>query len=200
MIRQQLADAAAQWRQNRRLRLAVLAGLLVLGFHLVSALADRRDAVAKAYQRDLQLLTRLDSASRQAEWPARAEQAREALLAVQAGVPRAQSAGLAQAELQAWLTEQASQSGLVQPRVRTETTLDVPGRPELWQVVARMDAEAGAGALATFLQAMSASLPWVQVERLEVREAREGVHLSLIVRAYYHRPAGDRPADEEATP
>lgn len=195
MIRQSLADAARQWRQNRRLRLAVLIGLLVLGFQVVFALADRRDAVADAYQRDLQLLTRLDSASREAEWPERAEQVRTALAAVQAGVPRAQSAGLAQAELQAWLTEQASQSGLTQPRVRTETTLDVPGRPELWQVVARMDAEASAGTLATFLQAMSASLPWVQVERLEVREAREGVHVTLIVRAYYHRPA-----DEEIAP
>lgn len=189
MIRRQLDDALAQWRQSRRLRLAVLAGLLAIGFHLVFAVADHRATIAAGYQRDAQLLARLESASRDDAWPQRAEEVGQALAAVQAEVPGVQSGGLAQAELQAWLTEQANQSGLTQPRVRAENAIDVPGRPELWQVVARMDAQATPASVATFLQAMSASLPWVHVERLEVRETRGGVQLTMIARAYYRRPA-----------
>lgn len=188
MIRAQFDRMAVEWRQSRRLRLGALLVLVVLGLHVVVALADGRDARMEAYRRDAGLLARLQEAGKESAWPQRADEAEAALAALQATVPEVASAGLAQAELQAWLAGQAAQSGLGEARVRAESTLDVPGHPELWQVVARLDAQVPQGRVPALLQSLSGGLPWVQVERVDISQGRQ-TQVSLVVRAYYRKPA-----------
>lgn len=185
--REQFERMRQEWRQSRRLRLGALVVLLILGAHVVLTLSDRQQAMAGDYRRDAALLGRLEEASRESAWPERAEQAEAAAEAMRTSIPQAASAGLAQAELQAWLGGQAAVGQLEQARVRAEATLDVPDRPDLWQVVARVEGGVPAGGLERFLQALSSGLPWIQVERLEVTEGRE-TQLSAIVRGYYRKP------------
>lgn len=187
MIQAQWQRARQEWRQSRRLRLGTLVVLLVLGLHAAMSLSDRRGAVVEEYVRDARLLQRLEDASRESLWPQRAEQAQTALTGLRDTLPQVASSGLAQAELQAWLTQQAQVAGLQDPRVRVETTLEVPDRPELWQVLARLDATVPDGTLAPFLRALSLGLPWIQAERLEVTEGRD-TRLTLVARGYYRRP------------
>lgn len=178
-----------EWRQNRRLRIGVLVVVAVIGLHLVLTLSDRQQRLADEYHQRADLLLRLQDASRESAWPERAEQAGQALAAVREGIPRVSSAGLAQAELQAWLSGQAQGARLQEIRVRAETTLDVPDHPQLWQVIARLDASVPAGRLEGFLRQLSAGLPWIQAERLELAEARnDATRLGLIVRGYYRKP------------
>lgn len=178
-----------EWRQNRRLRIGVLVVVAVIGMHLVLTLSDRQQRLADEYHQRADLLVRLQDASRESAWPERAEQAEQALAAVREGIPRVSSAGLAQAELQAWLSGQAESARLQDIRVRAETTLDVPDHPQLWQVIARLDASVPAGRLEGFLRQLSAGLPWIQAERLELAEARnDATRLGLIVRGYYRKP------------
>ena len=184
-----------EWRQNRRLRLGILVVLMVLGFQAVMMLSDRQRALANAYRQEAALLERLADASRESAWPERADQAEAALVAARATVPQVSSAGLAQAELQAWLSGQATSVGLQDPRVRAESTLDVPGQPELWQVIARLDAVVPAGRLEATLRSLSTGLPWIQAERMEITEGRD-TRLGLIVRAYYRKPA--EPGSDQA--
>ncbi len=103
-------------------------------------------------------------------------------------LPEVASAGLAQAELQAWLAGQAASAGLAEARVRAESTLDVPGHPDLWQVVARLDAQVPQGRAPQLLRALSGGLPWMQVERMDISQGRQ-TQVSLVVRAYYRKPA-----------
>ncbi|MBW8311784.1 MAG: hypothetical protein K0M64_07070 [Rhizobium sp.] len=197
--REQFERMRQEWRQSRRLRLGALVVLLIIGAHVVLTLSDRQQAMADDYRRDAALLGRLEEASRESAWPERAEQAEAAAEAMRTSIPQAASAGLAQAELQAWLGGQAAIGQLEQARVRAEATLDVPDRPDLWQVVARVEGGVPAGGLDRFLQSLSSGLPWIQVERLEVTEGRE-TQLSAIVRGYYRKPdeAPDAAADATA--
>lgn len=195
--REQFERMRQEWRQSRRLRLGALVVLLILGAHVVLTLSDRQQAMADDYRRDAALLGRLEEASRESAWPERAEQAEAAAEAMRTSIPQAASAGLAQAELQAWLGGQAAVGQLEQARVRAEATLDVPDRPDLWQVVARVEGGVPAGGLERFLQALSSGLPWIQVERLEVTEGRE-TQLSAIVRGYYRKP-DEAPAEDAGT-
>lgn len=193
MMRARLAQLRAEWLRSRRLRLGALVVLVFLGLHLVFALSDDRAARVAAYERDAELLAKLEEAGKESAWPARAEEAAQALAAVRQTVPEVASAGLAQAELQAWLTGRAAQAGLQEARVQAETTLDVPGQPELWQVVARLDGEFTAGDVPRLLQLLDQGLPWTQVERLELSDGRR-VRVSLVARAYYRKPAAEEPA------
>lgn len=186
-------QGAREWRRSRRLRLGVLVVGVILGLHLVLMLSDRQQALSEAYRGEAELLGRLDEARRESSWPQRAGQAEAALATVRGTVPESRSAGLAQAELQAWLTAQATAAGLEAPRVRAEATVDVPDHPELWQVIARLDAVVPPGRLPGFLRALSVGLPWIQAERLDLVKGNQ-TQLGLIVRGYYRKPIKPAPA------
>ncbi|TKS52807.1 hypothetical protein E4582_11240 [Luteimonas yindakuii] len=194
MIATQRDRVLSEWRANRRLRLAVLVIVLVAGVHLALSASDRRALKIEEYRRDAELVERLRDASAESAWPARAEEAAQRLAEVHESLPQVASTGLAQAEIQAWLAQQAQAAGLGEPRVRVETTLDVPGHPELWQVLARLDATVSPGGLGSFLHAVAGGLPWIQVERLDISTTAEGQRLVLTARGYYRKPASDADA------
>lgn len=194
MMADAYANARRQWAASRRLRVACLVIALMVVLHGVFAIADRRAAVEERYRQDAQLLQRLEAARTELEWPERAAEATEALAQMRSSVPAAQSAGLAQAEVQAWLNSQAQSAGLEGMRARAEPVADVPGRAELWQVIARLDAEATPQSLENFARNVAAGLPWVQVERLEI-SGQDRLRVVAVVRAYFQRPS-----DLEALP
>lgn len=185
-----LASLGAQWRANRRLRVAVGLAALVAVVHVAVLLSESRAAMIERYVADRALLARLEGAAADASWTARAVDAREALAAMEATMADAAGAGEAQAELQALLTGIATSAGLQSPRARSEAAIDVEGMPSLWQVVARLDATAPAGALDALLLDL-AQRPWVRVERIDVRDG-EPAQVQLVVRAYLRR-SGEAP-------
>lgn len=191
-----------EWRGNRRLRLAALVIVLVGGVHVALLASERRAPKIEEYRRDAALVERLREASAESAWPERADQAAQRLASLHEDLPVVTSTGLAQAELQAWLAQQAQGAELGEPTVRVETTLEVPGHPGLWQVLARLDATVPEGRLGPFLRSVSAGLPWVQTERLEVNTTRTGQRLVLTARGYYRSvpdlPAGDAPGEDGA--
>lgn len=186
MTHPQLQRLAQEWRQSRRLRLGALAILLILGAHAALTLSDRRQAQVEQYRRDAELLGRLEDASRESAWPKRAQAAEAMLASVRHSIPAARSDGLAQAEMQAWLTDLAAFAGLAQPRVRIETSLAVPGQDAMWQVLARLDANVPEGRMPVLVRALSAALPWVKTERLEI-QAGSDTRVSLVVRGYFRQ-------------
>lgn len=186
MMRERWNQVLQQWRASRRLRIGVMVVALVAGLHLVLGLGDRTRALADEYRQQVGLLERLDEASRESAWPEYADQAEAALAAERETIPQVTSPGLAQAELQTWLTAQAAAGSLGEPSVRAEITLEVPGHEDLWQVIARLDGVVPERGLGRFVRGLAEGLPWIQVERLEVAEGR-GTRVSVIVRGYYRR-------------
>ena len=175
-----------EWRNNRRLRMAGLVALVVLSVHAMVTLETKKHALVERYTSDLELQARLQQVSRQTQWVVRAKEAEAALQALQGRIPQVSGSGLAQAELQTWLTEIASSTGISEPRVRVEDTLDVPDHPGMWQVLARLDGQIPAFGQEKFLRAVTEGMPWIQVERLEIAEGAPA-RLGMTVRSYYRR-------------
>lgn len=206
-----LERARAEWRASRRLRLGVLAAVLFLGAHAILALSDHRKAAVESYARDEALFVRLQEASREQQWPSRADAAESRLAEVRHSVPPARSDGLAQAELQAWLTDLAAHAGMSQANVRVETSLPVPGQDGMWQVLARLDGNLPEARIRDLVRALAEARPWVRTERLEL-QAGQQPRASLVVRGYFRaadaldaskpprRPAGLPPAGSAPPP
>ena len=193
MIRAAWQRARDEWRANRRLRVAGMAALAFLGLHLLLAMGDQRGVLAERYGRDVELQARFAGMQEQKDWPERADQAEAGLAEMRARIPAVTGAGLAQAEMQAWLTELAARTGLVDPKVKVEDTLDVPDYPEMWQVMARLDGQIPQYGQAAFLRALSEALPWIQAERLEIAEGDQP-RTVLVVRGYYRQAEDGEPA------
>ncbi len=189
----------SEWRANQRLRLAALVALVILAAHGLSSLDARTEAHRKRHADDLELQARLEGLRKQDDWSARAEEAATRLQEMRQRMPEVSSAGLAQAELQNWLGELAASNAMAEPRIRVEETLDVPGHPEMWQVLARLDGQIPQYGQAAFLRAVSEALPWIQVERIEIDDSAPA-RLNLVVRGYYRRaqpPAQDAAVQPE---
>ena len=180
------ARISEEWRANRRLRMAVLIALVVLSVNVIVSLETRKQALIVGYTGDLELQARLEGVSRQSQWKSRAKDAETRLEALRGQLPVVSGSGLAQAELQSWLTQLASSTGLVGPQVKVEDTLEVEGHPDLWQVLARLDGQLPAYGQSAFLRTVSDGLPWIQVERLEIAEGVPA-RMGLTVRSYYRR-------------
>ena len=192
MIRAAWQRARDEWRANRRLRVAGMAALAFLGLHLLLAMGDQRGVLAERYGRDVELQARFAGMQEQKDWPERADQAEAGLQDMRARIPAVTGAGLAQAEMQAWLTELAARTGLVDPKVKVEDTLDVPDYPEMWQVMARLDGQIPQYGQAAFLRALSEALPWIQAERLEIADGDQP-RTVLEVRGYYRQAVAEEP-------
>lgn len=194
MSHPQLQRLAAEWRANRRLRYGALAILLILGAQLSWSLADRRTAMETEYTRDDALFGRLQEASTESSWPQRAAAAEKALAGMRHSIPAARSDGLAQAEMQAWLADLAAHANLASPTVRVESSLAVPGQPDVWQVLARLDADATPASLPVLVRTLGVARPWVATERLAVQSGGN-MRVSLVVRGYF-RPGDPLDATE----
>lgn len=162
---------------------------LVIGvLQLVAMLDQERQALATRYDSDLELQARLEGMRGQKDWGQRATQAQAALAEMRERMPAVGSAGLAEAEMQSWLTALATGNALTEPRIRVEKTIEVPGYPDMWQVLGRLDAKIPQYGNAGVLRDLSQGLPWIQAERLEIADGTPA-RLSLVVRGYYRREA-----------
>lgn len=190
-----LRQALGEWRQNRRLRLGAMAILLILGVQVAVSLSGRREATIGQYEQDALLLARIEQASRDDAWPARAAEVEARLTEVRESLPTARSDGLAQAELQAWLAGLAAGAGLQDVTIRVETSLAVPDQPGLWQVIARLDANVAPGRISALARTL-ATAPWVVAERIEIKSGTNS-RVSLVVRGYFRQ---DEAGVAETTP
>lgn len=198
-MRAQWDRVRREWQANRRLRLGALVALLVVGVHLLLVMGDHRQATMDAYAKDLELQARMEGVGRDAQWPARADEAQATYDAMMAGIPVVTGSGLARAELQNWLDQFAAATAVSEPRVRVEDSLEVPGHPEMWQVLARLDGKIPQYGHAGFARGLSDALPWVQVERLEIAEGAPA-RVSVVVRGFYRQQSLDPAPDATVQP
>lgn len=183
----------AEWRTNRRLRLGALVVLAIMGVQLVLHLSEARGARVEQYERNARLLARLEEASKESAWPARARAAAAALEQAKATLPTARSEGLAQAELQAWLSDLATFAGVGNPTVRVETALAVDGHPGLWQVLGRLEGDLAESQVPMLMGTLASALPWYQTEQLQVQGGAVP-RVSLVMRGYFLKMEGKQVA------
>lgn len=185
MMGKWLQDAIQQWRQNPRLRYALLLVLSILAMHGVLKIADRRDELAKAWARDEELMTRYREVVAEPRWPQRSAMLMQQWRDSVAALPHATTMGEAKAEQQVWLAWFAKRNKFATAKVVIQDALDVPAHPGMIQVVSRIDVDGVEPWLyAEPLREAAAALPWRQVQRAELTAVNPG-KLSLVFRNYY---------------
>jgi len=178
------APVVAQWRSNRRLRLACGVAVLFVVFNVASSLSASRSETAATYRDAHRLWQRLDGAARDAVWIERAAESSKAIEQVVSTMATASGDGQAQAEAQAILQGLAAAAGLPAAIVRSEGAVLQREPIAIWEVAARLDAQGGMAEINALLSAIAAQ-QWVQVERVDVGDGEPG-RLQLTMRAYFH--------------
>ena len=125
-IKQLARDFKERLHEQPRLRLGLWVVLFILALQGVWSLSDHRQARIPEIQRLADQHDRIQSVLASTDWDERAEQARELRQALQQRVRRAESRGLARAELENLLLEAAGRHGLdrVRLEIRSPVELD----------------------------------------------------------------------------
>ena len=168
---------------NPRLRAGAwaIAGILMLQGLLMQG--DRVEAAYAAYAASASQLARAEGLTRDADWPGllAAEQARAAALAERAW--QAESPGLAQARLQAAVTEITEGLEFRNPIVQAGISRPVPEVDGLWQAQAQFSGIAGPGAELEVIRAIAKWPRKLVIDRLHVR--RRDSRLTVLLSAYF---------------
>lgn len=187
-LRSGLRQLRSQWHGNPRLRYGGMAIVGILGLQGLFMLSDQVSQLKAAYTADTEMLARLEGLRKETWWPERANSTNEVLQAVVDRIPEVAGKGMAQAESQAWLTRLAVDQKLGEPHVKVESTVDVDGYPDMWQVISRLDGTLPDHGHEAFLRALAEALPWVQVERIEIAEGN-APRVVVTFRSYYRKAA-----------
>jgi type II secretion system (T2SS) protein M len=185
------AGLLAELKSNRRAVVGLLAILaLVAGYGLLP-LGDAIDATRASYIDAHMRLWRIAAAGDEKDWPARAEASRTLREALDKRLWAAESDGVAQANLQDWVTGAGRAVGLEKLRVSVELTRPKGLAPDLRQIVATISAVQTDTALMRFLDRIALQPHLLVVDRLHVQQRPITLlEMTLISYARIVRPRG----------
>ena len=184
---QGLAHLAAEFAGNARLRWGVWLMLGIALFYCLLVQSDRKAAVHDEYvaETDRMMKTEMILLDRQ-DWPQLLEAERETYRALTARFWQAETAGLAQAKLQAALTGVIDGFDLRKPRIRSGASQPVPGLPKVWRVQVRLDGGYRPELEPQVLHALATYPKKLIVDRLDLRRrSQRDSHVALILSAYF---------------
>ena len=173
----------AEFAENTRLRLGVWLVLFLVLFYLVLLQSDRVDAAFDDYAIEAGRLDRVKALANSTEWveTLRAEHETKAAFADQ--LWRAETAGLAQANVQAALGEIMRGLNLRNPRIRPGVSQAVPDAAGVWRVQMQLSAAYRRGMELEVLHRVATYPRRLVVDRLDL--SRSNDRIRLIVSAYF---------------
>ncbi|MEZ5671345.1 MAG: hypothetical protein R3E08_02790 [Thiotrichaceae bacterium] len=171
-------------RNNARLRIGLGFIAIILASYIFLLLDEYRQKLQTEHQAQVKRLAQLEGVTRQTEWTQRASDARALMVELQDKLWRANSKGLAQANLQAWLDSQIKAAAITETRLTMESTVDSTKYENLWQVTAQINGNFTASSLDTLLLAFAKNPQWVMVDRLEIYRTKPAKFL-LVVTAFF---------------
>lgn len=186
-LRRALRPVAAEFAGNARLRWGVWLILATLLVYCILVQSDRLAAARADYAGESERLARAEALIRQRDWPERLAAERENHRQIRSTFWQAETEGVAQAKLQAVLTEVVEDLRLRKPRLRSGTSQPLPNLPEVWRVQTRLDAAYRPGVELRLLHALATHPKKLVVDRLDLvrRKRRNDSRMSLILSAYF---------------
>lgn len=184
----QLKPLLAQVRASARLQAGLaLAALLLLGWVFL-VLGDLREAQLQRREQARQRYVQVRQLVGQDVWLQRADQATRLADALDAEIPRAQSAGLAQAAFQGWLKQIVdSQGGTLRLEVQAPTHMEDPS--DVVRVTAVVSGGMEPRQTWQMIHRIESSVSLVTIPLLTVRTDGANKIFSLTVQGYYRLPA-----------
>ena len=187
-----LARVGAEFSANPRARLGAWLILAIVLLYGLLVQADRvRDAYA-TYGAAVARLARAETLLGGEDWPHALETEQAAGRTLEGAFWKAETEGVAQARLQAALTDMVKGLDLQRPNIRSGVSQAVPDVPGVWQVQTRLACRYRPGAELQMLHRLATHPKKLVVERLDVR--RQSARMTVIVSAYF---VGIAPAQDE---
>lgn len=186
VLRRVAGPLAVEFAANARLRWGLrLAVAIVLGYCIVVQ-SERLAALDRDYAAETARLAKAEALLRRRDWPELLEAERTTHRDVESMFWQAKTEGLAQARLQAALSEIVHRLALRNPRIRSGVTQPVPHLTGVWRVQTRLNAAYSPGIELKALHALATHPKKLIVERLELsRDDRRDSRLTLILSAYF---------------
>ena len=178
-----LTRLGSEFAENSRARSGAW---LILGLVAVYGLlvqSDRLQAARDAYAEEAARLARSETLRGGKDWTRLLAAEREAGRVLEAAFWQAETEGVAQARLQAVLTDLAKGLDLRRPIIRSGVSQAVPDVPGVWLVQTRLTCRYRPGAELQILYRLATHPKKLVVERLDVW--RETARMSVIVSAYF---------------
>jgi len=181
MIISKISD---EWRQNSRLRIGGWLILIILMSYAIMRLSDLEDSIKSDYQRKTRHLEELKSLTNQKEWINRADAAKAIIVQMESKLWRANSRGLAQANVQIWVDNFLKEKHITEAQTQVEPAHDITGYEGIWQVSAKIDAAFNPRQLADLLYAVESHQQLVVIEQLDAI-LNEMPRFTLVMKFYF---------------
>ncbi|MBI1778290.1 MAG: hypothetical protein HYR63_23375 [Proteobacteria bacterium] len=165
------AGVAAQLAENRRLRLVLAAGGVIIWINLTLALFDGVDARRARLGGLVDEAHRYELIIKETNWPQRQAAAEALVEQTQQRLWPAESEGIARADFQEWILRTARDSGLGRAQVRIERDLAPKAPPGMLPISAQLSADMSPNALVQFLSQIAGHQRVIVVTSLRVQKA-----------------------------
>ena len=183
-IREICVICGLEWRQNARLRAGIWLAAFVLLAYLLMLLSDWKQALKTEYQNFTGQLARLEILARQKEWTGRVDIAKSLMIQMESRFWKANSRGLAQAQMQMWIDNLLKKKEIANARTQVEPARDITGYEGLWQVAVRIEGNFDPYRLLDLLRLIESYEQIVTVEQLDLTNYGTP-HFTMVMKAYF---------------
>ena len=187
------ANLRAQLAANLRLRAGAWAIAAILAVYGLLVQSDRVEAAYTIYAGDADRLARAQDLLTREDLPALLDAERDRDRTLAERFWQAETQGLAQAQLQAAVSEITSDLEFRNPRVQSGAILPVDYAPGLWRVQAQFNGIYAPGAELLVLHAIATHPKKIVVDRLDLR--RRDRRMTLLVSAWFAGLEGAEPTE-----
>lgn len=173
------AESVTNWRAGIGL---ILIGALV-GISGLVALHRATATEIAAYAQMNAQLERIVAIEREHEWPQRTEESAHLRQVLESRLWTAESEGVAQADLQAWISGVGHEIGMPMFDIRVESTKPKNLAPDLRQITATITAQPSEAAVVALLERIAEAPHLTVVSRLHIRQ-QPGPLIELVMVGY----------------
>lgn len=180
-----LEHVKSQWRGTPLIRFGGLLIALIVAFMLLDTLEALHHAQRQDYQTALKKERQIATIAQQDYWNQRAEQARAARVELEGRLWRAETPGLARADLQSWLRQRLHNLKLDALQVRVEKPEQMPELESVWKVRGQLKGSVTTPQWVQLLQQLELNPQLLRIRDLRIRRRGPQLRLELIFTAYY---------------
>jgi len=178
-----------EWQENPRLRIGVVLIMLIIIGNGLLILNEYRHGLLEEYLREDKKLIKLHYVQQQTDWAERAESIKSIRLQMENGLWRADTKGLAQANVQTWFNDKIKQLELTGLEIAGASVQSDPKSPLIWKVVIEIKGTLYDAGLLELLNQIEQNAKLMQIEQLQTnRDLQDLLGITLQVACFFQAP------------
>ena len=175
-----------EWQENPRLRIGVLLIMLIVVGNGLLILNEYRNGLFEEYGRQDKKLIKLHYVQQQTDWVERAKNVKNIRLQLENGLWRAETKGLAQANVQTWFNNKIQQLSLKGLEIAGASVQSDAKNPFIWKVVIEIKGTLYDAGLVELLNHIEQNSKLMQIEQLQTNRDLQGLlGITLQVSCYF---------------